>query len=101
MALVRAVTSKLSRRFLLTLLAITVATFSVIYLFSVPLIKQQVFEIERHSSRLILDNVVELASSMYSNVEEYRTQVLDSHQQELRVAVSLTEHPFESSTTTR
>lgn len=91
MALVRAVTSKLSRRFLLTLLAITVATFSVIYLFSVPLIKQQVFEIERHSSRLILDNVVELASSMYSNVEEYRTQVLDSHQQELRVAVSLTE----------
>jgi len=91
LALVRAVTSKLSRRFLLTLLAITVATFSVIYLFSVPLIKQQVFEIERHSSRLILDNVVELASSMYSNVEEYRTQVLDSHQQELRVAVSLTE----------
>lgn len=68
MDLVRALTSKLSRRFLLTLLAITVATFSSIYWFSVPLIKQQVFEIERNSSRLVLNNVVELAKSMYSNV---------------------------------
>ena len=84
-------TSKLSRRFLLTLLVITIATYSVIYLFSVPLIKQKVFGIERHSSRLVLNNVIELASRMYSNVEEYRTQALKSHQQKLKVAVSLTE----------
>ena len=84
-------TSKLSRRFLLTLVAITIATYSVVYLFSVPFIKQKVFEIERDSSRLVLDNVIELASRMYSNVEGYRKQALESHQQKLKVAVSLTE----------
>ena len=84
-------TSKLSRRFLLTLLGITIATYSVVYLFSVPFIKQKVFEIERDSSRLVLDNVIELASRMYSNVEGYRKQALESHQQKLKVAVSLTE----------
>jgi len=84
-------TPKLSRRFLLTLLGITIATYSVVYLFSVPFIKQKVFEIERDSSRLVLDNVTELASRMYSNVEGYRKQALESHQQKLKVAVSLTE----------
>lgn len=84
-------TAKLSRRFLLTLLGITIATYGVIYLFSVPLIKQKVFEIERDSSRLVLNNVIELASRMYSNVEGYREQALKSHQQTLKVAVSLTE----------
>jgi signal transduction histidine kinase/ActR/RegA family two-component response regulator len=66
-------------------------TFGIIYLYSVPLIKQKVFEIERDSSRLALNNVFELAIRMYASVEEYQTQALNAHQQQLKVAVSITE----------
>jgi len=90
-SLARPLTSKLSRRFFLTLLGIVVVTFGIIYLFSVPLIKQKVFEIEQYASRLALNNVVEVANRMYQNVEEYQEQALSNHQQQLKVAVSLTE----------
>lgn len=83
--------SRLSRQFFLLLLSILVATFVFIYLYSVPLIKQTVFEIERHASRTALNNVFELANRMYANVEDYRAQTLKSHQQQLKVAVSITE----------
>lgn len=83
--------SRLSRQFFLLLLSILLATFVFIYLYSVPLIKQTVFEIERNASRTALNNVFELASRMYANVEDYRNQTLKSHQQQLKVAVSITE----------
>lgn len=83
--------SRLSRQFFLLLLSILLATFVFIYMYSVPLIKQTVFEIERNASRTALNNVFELASRMYANVEDYRTQTLKSHQQQLKVAVSITE----------
>ncbi len=79
----------LSRQFLLILLGIIIAIFSVIYIFSVPLIQQKVFEIERNSSRIALNNVFEIANRMYANVEQSRKQALDSHQKQLKVAVSL------------
>ncbi len=83
--------SRLSRQFFLIILGIIIAIFAMIYVYSVPLIKQKVFEIERNASRLALNNVFEIASRMYSNVEDYRTQALAAHQQQLKVAVSLTE----------
>lgn len=83
--------SRLSRQFFLLLLSILLATFVFIYLYSVPLIKQTVFEIERNASRTALNNVFELATRMYANVEDYRNQTMKSHQQQLKVAVSLTE----------
>lgn len=83
--------SRLSRQFFLLLLSILLATFVFIYMYSVPLIKQTVFEIERNASRTALNNVFELASRMYANVEDYRAQTLKSHQQQLKVAVSITE----------
>lgn len=83
--------SRLSRQFFLLLLSILLATFVFIYLYSVPLIKQTVFEIERNASRTALNNVFELATRMYANVEDYRTQTLKSQQQQLKVAVSITE----------
>ena len=75
--------SRLSRQFFLLLLSILLATFVFIYMYSVPLIKQTVFEIERNASRTALNNVFELASRMYANVEDYRAQTLKSHQQQL------------------
>lgn len=83
--------SRLSSQFLIVILGIIISVFTVIYLYSVPLIKQKVFEIERHSSRLALNNVYEIASRMYASLEEYRAQALNHHQQQLKVAVSLTE----------
>ena len=83
--------SRLSRQFFLLLLSILLATFVFIYLYSVPLIKQTVFEIERNASRTALNNVFELANRMYANVEDYRSQTLKSQQQQLKIAVSITE----------
>lgn len=88
--------SRLSRQFFLLLLSILLATFVFIYMYSVPLIKQTVFEIERNASRTALNNVFELASRMYANVEDYRAQTLKSHQQQLKVAVSITESYLKS-----
>lgn len=88
--------SRLSRQFFLLLLSILLATFVFIYMYSVPLIKQTVFEIERNASRTALNNVFELASRMYVNVEDYRAQTLKSHQQQLKVAVSITESYLKS-----
>ncbi len=39
-----------------------------------PFIKSTVFEIERNASRLVLNNVFEIASQMHGNIEVYRTQ---------------------------
>lgn len=83
--------SRLSRRFFIAILGLIVVIFGIIYAYSVPLIKQKVFEIERNASRLALNNVFELANRMYANVEEYHAQALDAHQQQLKVAVALSE----------
>ena len=88
--------SRLSRRFFIAILGLIMVTFGIIYLYSVPLIKQKVFEIERNSSRLALNNVFEIANRMYASVEEYQEQALNAHQQQLKAAVSLTESYLES-----
>ncbi len=88
--------SKLSRRFFITIMGLILVIFGIIYAYSVPLIKQKVFEIERNASRLALNNVFEIANRMYANVEEYQTQALKAHQQQLKVAVSLTESYLDS-----
>lgn len=49
--------SKLSRQFFVAMLVLVCAIFTIIYFYTVPLIKQKVFEIERNSSRLALNNV--------------------------------------------
>jgi len=71
------------------MLATLVAIFTIIYWYSVPLIRQTVFDIERDASRLVLDNVVEIAGRMHDNVEDYQAQALKARQESLKVAVSL------------
>lgn len=88
--------SKLMQRFIVTILIIFSVTFTAIYFYSVPLIKEKVFEIERTSSRVALDSVFSLASKMYFDTEKYRSQALASRKQHLRTVVSLTESYLQS-----
>ncbi len=83
--------SRLVRRLFLVILLIIAMLFGAIYFYSVPLIKQKVFEIERNASRIALNNVFELANKMYFNLEGYRLQALDSHKQRLTAVVSIAE----------
>lgn len=83
--------SKLFRRFFFVVLMIIAVMFTVIYLYSVPLIQKQVFEIERNSARLALNNAFELANKMHTNLQSYREQALDAHKQRLTAVVELTE----------
>jgi PAS domain S-box-containing protein len=82
--------SKLTRRFFTVIALIIAAIFVAFYAYSVPLIQQKVFEIERNNSRTTLNNVFELASQMYVSVEDYRSRTLDSHKQRLKAVVALT-----------
>ncbi|MFC6669203.1 cache domain-containing protein [Marinobacterium aestuariivivens] len=81
--------SKLTRRFFTVIALIIAAIFVAFYSYSVPLIQQKVFEIERNNSRITLNNVFELARQMHFNVEDYRARALDSHKQRLQAVVEL------------
>jgi len=83
--------SKLFRRFFFVVLMIIAVMFTAIYLYSVPLIQKQVFEIERNSARLALNTAFQLANKMHSNLENYREQALQAHKQRLKAVVELTE----------
>ncbi|WP_207061052.1 cache domain-containing protein [Motiliproteus sp. SC1-56] len=83
--------SKLVQRFF-SVIVVIVAFFSLaVYLYSVPLIKSQVYQIERNASRIALNNVFELANKIYFNLEAYRAQALASHKAQLQTVVSLAE----------
>ena len=84
------INSKLSRKLFLATLGIIVTIFIAIYAFSVPLIEEKIFKIERNSSRLALNNVFDITQQMLSNVEQYQEQALNNHKQQLKTAVSLT-----------
>ena len=90
-ALLNAHKSRLSRQLSLIIRGILVVVFVFVYFYTVPMIKQKVFEIERNSSRLALNNVFEIANRMYAGVEEYRQQALDNHKGQLKLVVNLAE----------
>ena len=83
--------SKLVQRFF-SVIVLIVALFSMaVYFYSVPLIKDTVYDIERNASRIALNNVFELANKMYLNLETYRQQALDNQKRQLKTVVSLAE----------
>ncbi|MDI3326591.1 cache domain-containing protein [Pontibacterium granulatum] len=83
--------TKLVRRFFWVILMIIAVMFIAVYVYSVPMIQKEVYEIERNSARLALNNVFQLANKMYSNLESFRAQALDAHKQRLKAVVELTE----------
>lgn len=83
--------SHLSRQLSFLIRGILITVFVFVYLYTVPMIKQKVFEIERNASRLALNNVFEVANRMYAGVEQYRHQALDNHKDQLKLVVDLAE----------
>lgn len=81
--------NKIRNRSILLILAMLGLTFVVIYTYSVPLIRAQVYKIERNSARLALDNVYQLAGKMFSSIDSYRSQSLESSKKSLRTIVDL------------
>ena len=88
--------ARLSRQLSLLIRGILVVVFVFVYLYTVPMIKQKVFEIERNSARLVLNNVYEIADRMYAGVEQYREQALDGQKGGLRNVVDLAESFLDS-----
>ncbi len=83
--------SKLVLRFF-SVIVLTIALFSAaVYIYSVPLIKDTVYEIERNASHIALNNVFELANKMYLNLETWRQQALENQKRQLKTVVSLAE----------
>lgn len=83
--------SRLVQRFFPIVLILMLVIFSAVYFYSVPFIKSKVYEIERNSSRIALDNVFTMADRMYADTESYQKQVLESHKQRLKIVVSMAE----------
>ena len=83
--------SRLVQRFFPIVLILMLAIFSAVYFYSVPFIKEKVYEIERNSSRIALDNIFTLADRMYADTESFRQQAMESHKQRLKVVVSMAE----------
>lgn len=83
--------SRLVQRFFPIVLIFMLVIFGAVYFYSVPFIKSKVYEIERNSSRIALDNVFTMADRMYADTESYQKQVLESHKQRLKIVVSMAE----------
>lgn len=79
--------ANLTQRFMLVIFAIIAAIILAFYAYSVPLIKSEVYAIERNASRIALNNVFELADKMHTGTEEYREQVIEAHRQRLRTVI--------------
>ncbi len=83
--------SKLVRRFFSVIVLIILFFSSAVYVYSVPFIKDHIFDIERNASRIVLNNVFELASKIHLNMESYRREALDARKRQLQTVLSLAE----------
>lgn len=83
--------SPITYRLFLTLLLLISSIFGAIYWLSVPLIKDNVFGIERNANRQVLNVVYDLASRVYVSTESFIEQALDAEEQKLKSVVDLTE----------
>jgi len=78
---------KLSRTFFSAFVSILLALLIGIYWYSVPLINKEVYQIERNASRLVLNNVFELANRMQLNFEPRKEEVAHSLRQIIKNSV--------------
>ncbi|PHR84588.1 MAG: PAS sensor protein [Colwellia sp.] len=67
---------KLSHTFFSAIISILLVLLIGIYWYSVPLINKEVYKIEKNASRLVLNNVFELASSMQLNLKPRKEEVI-------------------------
>ena len=78
---------KLSRTFFSAITAILLVLLISIYWYSVPLINKEVYKIEKNASRLVLNNVFELASSMQLNLKPRKEEVVHRLRQIIKNSV--------------
>lgn len=84
--------SPITIRLFLMLLALIGSIFAAIYFFTVPLIKQNVFNLELNSNRQVLNIVYDLANRMYAGTERYVDNTLKSHEQRLGSVLDIAEN---------
>lgn len=78
---------KLSRTFFSAITSILLVLLIGIYWYSVPLINKEVYEIEKNASRLVLNNVFELANSMQLKLKPREEEVVHRLQQIIKNSV--------------
>jgi signal transduction histidine kinase len=78
---------KLSRTFFSAIISILLVLLISIYWYSVPLINKEVYKIEKNASRLVLNNVFELASSMQLNLKPQKEEVVHRLRQIIKNSV--------------
>jgi signal transduction histidine kinase len=78
---------KLSRTFFSAITSILLVLLISIYWYSVPLINKEVYKIEKNASRLVLNNVFELASSMQLNLKPQKEAVVHRLRQIIKNSV--------------
>jgi two-component system cell cycle sensor histidine kinase/response regulator CckA len=83
--------SPITIRLFLMLLVLIGSIFGSIYWFTVPLIKENVFTLELHSNRQVLNVVYDLADRMYASTEGYVDKTLKSHEARLKSVLELAE----------
>ncbi|MAY41636.1 MULTISPECIES: cache domain-containing protein [unclassified Neptuniibacter] len=84
-------------RLFLMLLVLISSIFGSIYWFTVPLIKENVFGLELHANRQVLNVVYDLANRMYASTETYVDKTLNSHEQRLQSVLDVAEKHIEVS----
>lgn len=89
--------SPITFRLFMMLLLLIGSIFGSIYWLTVPLIKENVFGLELHSNRQVLNIVYDLANRMHFSTESYVEQALSAQEQKLRAVVALTESKIERS----
>jgi signal transduction histidine kinase len=78
---------KLSRTFFSAITATLLLLFIGIYWYSVPLINKEVYQIEKNASRLVLNNIFELASNMQLDLKPPKEEVVNRLQQIIKKSV--------------
>ncbi|AAZ26919.1 MULTISPECIES: cache domain-containing protein [Colwellia] len=78
---------KLSRTFFSAITSILLVLLIGIYWYSVPLINKEVYKIEKNASRLVLNNVFELASTMQLNLKPQKEEVVHRLRQIIKNSV--------------
>jgi len=92
--------AKLSRVFFFAVVTLLLALLAVIYVYSVPLINEKVYETERNSSRLVLNNVFDLANKMNLSLMAYQREAVASHKRNMKSVIDLAEAYVKTSLST-
>jgi len=78
---------KLSRTFFSAVTSILLVLLISIYWYSVPLINKEIYQIEKNASRLVLNNIYELARNMQLDPQFSKKEVVDRLQQIIKNSV--------------